>query len=217
MKTKHYFLLFVLLELYSSTLQAQNDCNDCGMYDGEPKAEMATGFNIKSDSTFEFFFSYGALERTGFGTWKKTISMTGDTVLVLNSEAGKKPPLSVAKSSHKKENETAFQLLESSPGLSIYFLAVGITGSDTAYTYFNQQGEAILDGVAYDSLLVFFEFCPEHLLRIPASKKNNYFEIKWTQNLFEMFFLNYTLTISTNKLEGKHPVLQEEYRFFKNN
>src|SRR5581483_8919909 len=32
--------------------------------------ETASGFKLNADSTFEFFFSYGALDRYGYGTWK---------------------------------------------------------------------------------------------------------------------------------------------------
>jgi hypothetical protein len=31
--------------------------------------EVGSGFLIKADSTFEFFFSYGALDRMGSGKW----------------------------------------------------------------------------------------------------------------------------------------------------
>ncbi len=30
---------------------------------------MASGFLLNPDKTFQFFFSYGALDRTGTGTW----------------------------------------------------------------------------------------------------------------------------------------------------
>ena len=33
--------------------------------------ETASGFKLNADSTFEFFFSYGALDRMGSGTWQK--------------------------------------------------------------------------------------------------------------------------------------------------
>ena len=72
MKTKNYFFLPLLfLGCKSSNLQAQNDCKECGEYYCESISEMASGFNIKPDSTFEFFFSYGALDRFGTGTWQK--------------------------------------------------------------------------------------------------------------------------------------------------
>src|SRR5690348_1303344 len=32
--------------------------------------EMGSGFRLKADHTFEFFVSYGALDRYGIGTWR---------------------------------------------------------------------------------------------------------------------------------------------------
>jgi len=32
--------------------------------------EVASGFELKEDSTFEFYFAYGALDRTGSGNWR---------------------------------------------------------------------------------------------------------------------------------------------------
>jgi hypothetical protein len=45
---------------------------------GEP--ETASGFKLNEDSTFEFFFSYGALDRYGKGHWQ-----VKDDSLVFNS------------------------------------------------------------------------------------------------------------------------------------
>ena len=43
--------------------------------------ETASGFLLKPDSTFEFFFSYGAVDRYGAGTW----TLAGDKI-ILNSK-----------------------------------------------------------------------------------------------------------------------------------
>ena len=43
--------------------------------------EVGSGFLLKPDSTFQFFFSYGALDRQGSGTWRikeKEIVFTRD-------------------------------------------------------------------------------------------------------------------------------------------
>ncbi len=108
-------------------------------------------------------------------------------------------------------------MLEINPSLSTYFIAYGFIESDSAYSYFSQQGEAILEGVAFDSIQVMFEFCPDHILRIPSAKKHNYFEVKCDQTIFEIFFRNFSLLISSDKLVGKHPVLEGEFQYFKSN
>lgn len=218
MRKNYLFLpLFLFCSCTSSILRAQINCKECGEYYCEPHSEMASGFYIKSDSTFEFYFSYGALDRIGFGIWKKTTTTNGNELLILNSDPAKENPLSVIKKRLKKADQTTLQLLEINPGLSVQFMAFGFIDSDTTYSYFNQQGEAILEGIAYDSLHVFFEYCPDHLLRIPSAKKHNYFELKCDQTLFEIFFRNFSLLISHDKLVGKHPVVEGEFHYFKSN
>lgn len=48
--------------------------------------EMAAGFTFRADSTFQFFFTYGAADRSAIGTWKAR----GDTLFLKSrKEAGK--------------------------------------------------------------------------------------------------------------------------------
>ena len=143
--------------------------------------------------------------------------MNEHEVLVLNSDSTRHFPISLVKSDYKRKNQTTLQLLDVSTSLSTYFIAFGFIESDTVYSHFDQQGEAILDGVGFDSLQVMFEFCPDHMLLISAAKKYNYFEVKCDQTIFEIFFKNFSLLISNNKLEGKHPVLGGEYQYLKQN
>ena len=47
--------------------------------------EMASGFLLKEDNTFQFFFSYGALDRHGSGRWEAK-----NDVLFFNSSSSSK-------------------------------------------------------------------------------------------------------------------------------
>lgn len=50
------------------------------------KMEMASGFNFTADGKFQFFFSYGAVDRNATGTF----SVTGNTLqLKSDKEPGK--------------------------------------------------------------------------------------------------------------------------------
>ena len=48
---------------------AQTNSHVAGTYYLSGVSEMASGIILKADSTFEFFFSYGALDRYGSGKW----------------------------------------------------------------------------------------------------------------------------------------------------
>ena len=62
MKTATLFFVFTSLML---NLNAQK--NITGEYYLQGVIETASGFKLNDDSTFEFFFSYGALDRYGSG------------------------------------------------------------------------------------------------------------------------------------------------------
>ena len=53
-------------------MEAQQKTNTAiGEYYLSGVMETASGFKLNPDSTFQFFFSYGALDRSGSGTWKQ--------------------------------------------------------------------------------------------------------------------------------------------------
>src|SRR5687768_17783125 len=72
-----YILVLVLPCKYSS---AQNNSPMHGEYYLRGVMETASGFKLNTDSTFEFFYTYGALDRYGSGTWKQV-----DNIVTFNS------------------------------------------------------------------------------------------------------------------------------------
>ena len=217
MKTKA--ILFLLVFFYSSITktdaQALTDSAVCGEYYLEPIREVASGIMLKNDFTFEFFFSSGALDRFGTGTWNEGLSKENKKIVELNSDPSKKNPLTLVKTSQKKGKETTVQMIDINPSLSSYFIAIGFIENDTVYTHCNQEGEAVLDGENFDSLQIVFEFCPDHMLSISSTKNDNYFQVKCDENLFEIFFRDFTLSVNEDGLEGNHPVIKGHYQYLK--
>lgn len=76
-------LMLVALLFISSTLLAQPSIS--GVYYFR-KQELVAGFNFLPDGKFEFFFSYGAVDRTANGTFL----VVGDTVKLKSDKAGGK-------------------------------------------------------------------------------------------------------------------------------
>ena len=219
MKTNTLLLLFLFffLPFTTSVAQVLRNCGVCGEYYLESIPEVASGIIFKDDFTFEFFFSTGALDRFGVGTWKEELSKGNKKMVVLNSDSTKKNPLSLANSSRKKGKQTTVKMIDINPSLSTYFIAIGFIDNDTVYTYCDQQGEAVLDGEIFDSLQIAFEFCPDHILSIPSTKNHNYFQVKSDESLFEIFFRNFTFTVNEDGLAGNHPVLKGDFQYVKGN
>ena len=57
----------ILLFTCTNVMRAQNIA---GEYYLEGVMETASGFQLSADSGFQFFYSYGALDRFGKGKWK---------------------------------------------------------------------------------------------------------------------------------------------------
>jgi len=68
---KHLLLFFSNLFIFINTMHAQNN-TAIGIYNLQGVMETASGFKLNADSTFEFYFSYGALDRYGKGKWQIT-------------------------------------------------------------------------------------------------------------------------------------------------
>jgi hypothetical protein len=77
------FPILIFLVVRASQVSAQSFT---GKWLLQNQREMAAGFDFRPDSTFQFFYSYGASDRFATGTWKTR----GDTlVLKSRKEAGK--------------------------------------------------------------------------------------------------------------------------------
>lgn len=166
--------------------------------------ETACGFRLEKDSSFQFFFSQGALDRTGQGTW----SMKNYQV-VLNSKT--RPPHDFALVTSSKKPGKDIEIRITDPNSHILrYVYCGVSGGGK-----NQEAMAGQDGVfrfksqSIDSIQLIFEFCPEKVstFKLPASD-HNYFEFKFEPWLFEIFFSDFKLQVAGEDLNGGNPVLQ---------
>ncbi|MBK7389870.1 MAG: hypothetical protein IPI23_12625 [Bacteroidetes bacterium] len=70
-------IILILLTFITSTICMGQKPAVEGIYYLENVMETASGFKLNEDNTFEFFFSPGALDRTGSGTWQQN----GDQII----------------------------------------------------------------------------------------------------------------------------------------
>ncbi|MBK9400659.1 MAG: hypothetical protein IPN36_07295 [Bacteroidetes bacterium] len=215
MNTNFLLLLFLFIHLIGSPKSiAQTPCNVCGEYYLEGVRETASGFKINPDSTFEFFFSSGALDRYGSGKWQ--LSLANAYPILLTSDTTKGPALKIINSNKKSDAGISIQINDANPVVNRYFFVMGFSGKDTSYAECNPEGLATLETGLFDSIGVYFEFCPDHtLIFIPEAKKN-YFEVKTEPWLFEVIFRNFYLTAEKKRLIGKHPMMKGDFIYLKN-
>lgn len=168
--------------------------------------EMASGFMLNPDNTFQFFFSYGALDRQSKGRWEQR----GDTI-IFNSEKWPGADFTLVKSETGDEKEDILVELEQpNPMLAAYLYVSLADGAQDSWINFDQRGYVRLPPQPFNSISIMFEFCPERFTVIPVKQGYHHFTVRPEQTLFDYYFNNFSLQLKEEGLKGKHPLLQEK-------
>lgn len=165
--------------------------------------ETACGFKLSEDSTFQFFFSQGALDRFGEGKWTVV-----DDQLVLQSRKKPEHDFALLKSEKRVGNKFIIQIAEQNELVKRYVFA-RIAGAGKM-----QEAVADEDGMieftlqAVDSIELIFQFCPEKVsvFKLKASG-DNYFEFRFEPWMVEFFFDGFKLKRDAGGISGANPVL----------
>ena len=207
MKTVSFF---ILLFTCTTGMYAQDLT---GEYYLEGVMETASGFQINADSGFQFFFSYGALDRSGKGKWK----MLNDSTIILNSD--KRPPLDfkLEKQTSTAEKSITIQIDDKNKNILRYvqgFIKFGLTEKPFEV---NTGGIVKLENQEIDSIGLIFTLCPDRYSVLPVTHGNNYFVFQFEPWIADVFFDDFILTYSNDGFTGKHPLLQgDSYTYRKN-
>lgn len=167
--------------------------------------EMASGFLLGPENNFQFFFSYGALDRQARGTWKQT----GDSI-ILNSGEWPGTDFTIVHSEPGTEEGILVELEQPNPMLAAYLQLSLAKGKEDSWIQFRQHGQLHLPPQEFDSLALRFEFCPERFSVLPVTKGHTSFTIRPEQTLFELYLDNFSLQLTPEGLAGRHPLLEGE-------
>jgi hypothetical protein len=195
-------LTCALLLLFMISARAQQ--SPVGEYYLNGVMETASGFKVNADSTFEFFFSQGALDRYGKGTW--TVS---NKSLVFNSAPKPGKDFAIVTSSKKDDNKLTLSITGGSEYVNKYVHARVTAKHKPEYGTFDQDGKIVFNSSYADSIELILQFCPEKssvFTALPA--EHNYFEFRFEPWIMEFFFKDFVLNINDDGLTGIHPILQ---------
>ncbi|MBC7946745.1 MAG: hypothetical protein H7Y42_02615 [Chitinophagaceae bacterium] len=175
-----------------------------GTYHLQNVKETASGFRLRPDGTFQFFFTYGALDRYGSGTW----TLEDDYVILQSRPWGGKD-FAAGDSKAIDQSAVVLRIVGGNPILlrHVYFsLRNGETGS---WVQTNEKGEAIFPLQPVTTISAVFEFCPERFTHLTIDNPgHNYFEFRFEGWLMEVFFDKFPLKAEKYALAGKHPLLK---------
>ncbi|MEP6847022.1 MAG: hypothetical protein ABI861_13510 [Panacibacter sp.] len=187
-------------------MKAQNN-SIAGIYNLEGVMEMASGFKLNADSTFEFYFSYGAIDRFGAGTWNFI-----NKKVILNSRPYPGNDFKLLSSTSTKNDFITITIAEKNAMLLPYIYAFTTTLKDGEYPVkADSHGMIKLQSANADTLHLLFEFTPERISSFSIKgKTQNNFTFALEPWLSEIFLKDFELTVKDDQLKGKHPLLDKD-------
>ncbi len=195
--------LFLFIINVSFGLRAQSKIE--GAYYLRGAMEVGSGFLLKPDSTFQFFFAYGALDREGSGKW----TIKGKHV-IFNTISRPQSDFTLINSSTVNNNFTTIKIVDSNKNLLRYVYAYLKFSDTTLEEKTNDEGELEIPRKGVENISLVFEFSPEKISNFKGGKDYNYYEFRMESTITEVFFENFQLQIGSDELKGKHPLLDEK-------
>lgn len=175
-------LLFTFFSFLATSINAQQKPKTLQSMRGEyyltGVMETACGFKLNADSTFQFYFSQGALDRYGTGKWSMK-----DGMLLLNTPHIPGKDFKLLKSTKTDSDSLTVKIIDSNSMLFNYMDCLVVTDKKEYPQSTDQDGIAVFPVKSADSILLQFRFCPEKISAFAIQDKTtNYFEFgieKW--------------------------------------
>ena len=158
------------------------------------KTEMASGFNFSADGKFEFFFTYGAVDRSATGTF----TVTGDT---LKLKSNKEPGKDFSITSQSKQGK-GYTLSFSHPNkyLTANILCLFITNGKEQQVTTGSDGKVHIDLPDCDTIYVQHLLYPDIVTLVKdKANSNNNFTLSLNPSLEQVSFKGIDLTIVDDK------------------
>lgn len=199
-----FFTLSTIVFMTTTTMAQPKQPMKTGDYYLEGVREVGSGFRFNPDHTFDFFFSYGAIDREAHGTW-----IQQEDSLILNNTPKPEKDFALVRSLKMDYDETVVKITD--PNQMVIrnlFCRIntpeGIMEGET-----NQYGEIRFKKVPVQNISLIHEFWPDRFSDFTvADSEHNYFEFRIERWIVEVEFKDLVLKIQKNGLKGLHPIMQ---------
>jgi len=194
-------------------LAAQKTNNMTGEYYLRGVMETASGFKLNADSTFQFFFSQGALDRGGSGTWS-----VKDGTIIFKSRNRPAKDFALLESKIIPGDTITIQIKDNNQHLLRYVDCSIKTKKGVLSESTNSEGIARFAFKEPETIALLFRFCPDRYSVFAVDdKRNNYFSFRFESWIAEVFFDHFALRIEDGQLTGGHPLLEgDRFSYEKN-
>ena len=176
-----------------------------GVYRMSGGHEMVAAFQFKKDSSFEFYFIYGAVDRKSSGHFN-----IHDRIIVLHADKVPGRDFTIVRQ-EKRGDGTSIKISNPNPSLVRNVVGIFKKGTEEDDQYSNDQGDIHSNLTDCDSVFVIHTLFPDVPTPVKENQgnKNNYFELTLNPSLAEVSFKNFTLSINEEGLTGSLPWLFE--------
>jgi hypothetical protein len=165
--------------------------------------EMASGFKLDPDNTFQFFLMYGALDRYGSGEWKE-----GDGRVIFQSKPWSGKDFALVESKVVEDNAVVIKITDANDEV-LRHVQASLKGMEGTWQPADESGiiqfqkQDVVSGIS-----LVFAFCPERfsVFRID-NPLHNYYEFRFEPWIVEYFFDDFQLEIMEEGLKGAHPMM----------
>jgi hypothetical protein len=201
-----YFLLLFMASGSMAVYGQNSGRKPIGEYYLHGGGEMASGFLFHEDHSFDFFFSYGALDRMAKGTW----TQHGDTI-VLNTP--KRPPLDFKLvRSEKRGGDYVVVHVTDAANAFLRNVFTEVKTSDTTYReQSTEEGSLVFPKQAVRQIALMHIFLNERFSIFDfAGTDADYFEFTIEPWIADVDFDNMMLVLKEDGLTGPHPLLGKE-------
>jgi len=190
-----------------------NDKDLVGEYYLTGVMEVGSGIRLNDDQTFDLFFSYGALDKSGKGTW----SGKGNEI-TLESDPRPASDFKLVNSKHIGSRGTTIKVTDANTQILKYvvYILSGKGYSDTVEA--DENGTIHFNRSEWDSIGLVHEMFSDRVSYFNVSKnENNYFEFTIEPCIMNIYCNHLVLTVHDGYLEGEHPLLEpgKTYRYEK--
>ena len=209
---KKIFSLLLSICLFRSLLPAQQTNDIAGSYFLEGVKETTSGFRLKSNYTFTFFFTYGGLDRYGSGRWTPE-----ENTIVFNSRRKPARDFKLLSARRVNDNFVTIKFTDNNPGIIRGMECILYTARGRQKLFTGDDGIVKFPKNEVDSIQVLSPLFPDHPFTfIVTNKIQNNFEFAFEKWISEVFFEDFTLLLTDNMLVGQHPLLNgNRFRYVK--
>ncbi|HRN55825.1 MAG TPA: hypothetical protein PLL71_05205 [Agriterribacter sp.] len=197
---------------FVSPLVAQPANDPAGSYFLEGVQETASGFQLKPNYTFTFFFTYAGLDRYGSGRWTQE-----KNTVVFNSRTKPARDFRLLSAGRVNDNFVTVKFTDKNPAIVNGIECILYTARGRQKLFTDKTGTVKFPKNTVDSIQIFSPLFPDHPYTfIVTNKIQNNFEFAFEKWVAEVFFEDFTLLFTNNMLVGQHPLLNgNQFRYVK--